>query len=223
MAEQAEIGEVETHNAAFSFVFREVTLKIFAIAPEKSRPILRKRRKRARRQNHSLCACALRGRRELDRKQRASAPRPRRTMRISMMAETNSLERRVPAERPLSPHLQIYRPMLTMMMSIVHRLTGFANYFGTLLLAWWLIAAASPNGYAKFQWFASSWIGRLILFGYTWSVIHHMLGGIRHLIWDTGRGFGPKEREWLVAANLVGSIAITVVLWIFIMLTTGVG
>ena len=69
---------------------------------------------------------------------------------------------------------------------------------------------------------ASSWIGRLILFGYTWSVIHHMLGGIRHLIWDTGRGFGPKEREWLTAANLVGSIAITVVLWIFIMLTMGI-
>ena len=66
-------------------------------------------------------------------------------------------------------------------------------------------------------------IGRLILLGYTWSVIHHMLGGIRHLIWDTGRGFGPKEREWLVAANLVGSIAITVVLWIFITLTMGVG
>ena len=65
------------------------------------------------------------------------------------MAETSSLEGRIPAERPLSPHLQIYRPMLTMMMSIVHRITGFGLYFGTLLLAWWLIAAASPNGYAN--------------------------------------------------------------------------
>jgi len=138
-----------------------------------------------------------------------------------MMAETRSLERRAPAERPLSPHLHIYRPTLTMMMSIVHRITGFANYFGTLLLAWWLTAAASPSAYAKFQWFAGSWIGRLILFGYTWSVIHHMLGGIRHLIWDAGRGFGPKEREWLVAANLISSIAITLLLWIFIMLTMG--
>ena len=55
------------------------------------------------------------------------------------------------------------------------------------------------------------WIGRLILFGYTWALIHHMLGGIRHLIWDTGRGFGPSEREWLAAANLIGSIAITVI------------
>jgi succinate dehydrogenase / fumarate reductase, cytochrome b subunit len=141
---------------------------------------------------------------------------------MTMMADTHSLQQNAGSKRPLSPHLQIYRPMLTMTMSIVHRVTGFANYFGTLLLAWWFIAAASPNGYARFQWFASSWIGRLILFGYTWSVIHHMLGGIRHLIWDTGRGFGPKEREWLAAAGLIGSIAITIVLWLFIMLTMGI-
>ena len=127
-----------------------------------------------------------------------------------------------PVTRPLSPHLQIYKPMLSMMMSIVHRITGFGLYFGTLLLAWWLIAAASgPNAYARFEWFASSWIGRLILFGYTWALIHHMLGGIRHLIWDTGRGLGPNEREWLVAANLIGSIAITVVLWIVGLLAMG--
>ena len=117
--------------------------------------------------------------------------------------------------RPLSPHLQIYRPMLTMMMSIVHRITGGALYFGTLLLAWWLLAAASgPNAYAVFQSAASSIIGRIVLFGYTWALIHHMLGGVRHLIWDTGHGFGPAEREWLARANLVGSIALTVILWI---------
>jgi succinate dehydrogenase / fumarate reductase, cytochrome b subunit len=137
-------------------------------------------------------------------------------MRMMPMAET-----RLPAERPLSPHLQIYRPMLTMMMSIVHRITGVGLYFGTLLLAWWLISVASPNGYARFEWFADSWIGRLILFGYTWALIHHMLGGVRHLIWDTGRGFGPSEREWLVAANLIGSIAITLVLWIVGLLAMG--
>jgi succinate dehydrogenase / fumarate reductase cytochrome b subunit len=142
-------------------------------------------------------------------------------MRMTTMAETRSLQERAPAERPLSPHLQIYRPMLTMMMSIVHRITGFGLYFGTLLLAWWLNAAAGPNAYAKFEWFADSWIGRLILFGYTWALIHHMLGGIRHLIWDTGRGFGPSEREWLVAANLIGSIAITLVLWIVGLLAMG--
>ncbi len=137
------------------------------------------------------------------------------------MAEARSFEGPRPAERPLSPHLQIYRPMLTMMMSIVHRITGIGLYFGALLLAWWVNSAAGPNGYAKFEAFIGSWIGRLILFGYTWALIHHMLGGIRHLIWDTGRGFGANEREWLAAANLVGSIAITVLLWIVGLLFVG--
>ena len=114
--------------------------------------------------------------------------------------------------RPLSPHLQIYRPMLTMMMSIAHRITGAALYFGTLLLAWWLLAAASgPNAYAKFEWFIGSLIGQLILLGYVWALIHHTLGGIRHLIWDTGRGFGPQEREWLAAATIIGSLGLTVI------------
>jgi succinate dehydrogenase / fumarate reductase, cytochrome b subunit len=135
---------------------------------------------------------------------------------MKMMAATKA-----PAARPLSPHLQIYKPTLTMTMSIVHRITGIGNYIGTLLLAWWFIAAASPSSYAKFEWFAGSIIGRIILFGYTWSVIHHGLGGIRHLIWDTGRAFGPAEREWLAAATLIGSIAITVLLWIFGLLVMG--
>ena len=78
---------------------------------------------------------------------------------------------------------------------------------------WWLLAAApGPNAYAKFQWFVGSIIGQLVLFGYTWALIHHMLGGVRHLIWDTGRGFGPQEREWLAAATIVGSLALTFVL-----------
>jgi succinate dehydrogenase / fumarate reductase cytochrome b subunit len=126
------------------------------------------------------------------------------------MAET-----RRAVERPLSPHLSIYKPMLTMMMSIVHRITGAALFFGTLLLTWWLLAAASgPTAYAKVQAFMGSIIGLLILFGYTWALIHHMLGGIRHLIWDTGRGFGPAEREWLTLANLIGSIGLTLLIWI---------
>jgi len=122
---------------------------------------------------------------------------------------------KAPAQRPLSPHLQIYRPMLSMMMSIAHRLTGMALYAGTLLLAWWLLAvAAGQNAYNTFQAFAGSWIGQLILFGFTWAMIHHMLGGIRHFIWDLGYGFGPEEREWLVRATLIGSIGLTVLLWV---------
>ncbi len=117
--------------------------------------------------------------------------------------------------RPLSPHLQIYRPMLTMMMSIAHRFTGAALYFGMLLVAWWLIAAASgPNAYANVEWFMGSLIGRLMLFGYTWALLHHLLGGVRHLIWDTIHGFEPAEREMLTLATLVGSVALTIVVWV---------
>ena len=126
------------------------------------------------------------------------------------MAETKA-----PAARPLSPHLQIYRPMLTMMMSIVHRITGAALYFGMSLLAWWLIAAASgPNAYANFEWFMGSLIGRLILFGYTWALLHHLLSGLRHFVWDLGYGFKASEREGLTWGALIGGISLTVLVWI---------
>ena len=117
--------------------------------------------------------------------------------------------------RPLSPHLQVYKMMLTFVMSGFHRISGFALYFGIVLLAWWLIAAAAgPNAYANVEWFMGSWIGRLVLLGYTWALLHHMLGGIRHLIWDTIHGFEPAEREMLALATLVGSISLTVVVWV---------
>jgi succinate dehydrogenase cytochrome b subunit len=122
---------------------------------------------------------------------------------------------KAPVERPLSPHLFIYKPTLTMMMSIAHRISGGALYFGTLLIAWWLIAAASgPKPYAGIGAFMSSFVGRIILFGYTWALMHHMLGGIRHLIWDNLHGFGPREREWLAVASLVGSISLTLIIWV---------
>ena len=120
----------------------------------------------------------------------------------------------MPVSRPLSPHLSIYRPMLTMMMSIVHRITGSALYVGMLLVVWWLIAAAvGSNAYANVQWFMDSLIGRLILFGYSWALLHHMLGGIRHLIWDTGHGLDPRELQWLARATIVGSIVLTLIVW----------
>lgn len=128
----------------------------------------------------------------------------------------------LPRPRPLSPHLQIYRPTLTMTMSIVHRITGMGLYLGTLLLVWWLIAASSgANPYATVESFFGSILGRLILFGYTWALIHHMLGGIRHLIWDTGRGFGANEREWLARATILGSITLTIMLWAVGLLVVG--
>ena len=119
------------------------------------------------------------------------------------------------AARPLSPHLQIYRPMLTMMMSIMHRITGVGLYFGIVLLVWWLSAASISDGYFDFvQGFFGHWFGRLLLFGFTWALIHHALGGLRHLLWDTGRGFDLTVVEWLARANLAGSIVLTLLLWI---------
>jgi succinate dehydrogenase / fumarate reductase cytochrome b subunit len=120
-----------------------------------------------------------------------------------------------PAARPLSPHLQIYRPEINMVMSIMHRVTGGALYFGTVLLVWWLWAAASGPGHFNFVdglW--SSFPGRLILFGYTWAFIHHALGGIRHLIWDTGRGLDIESVDRLSWLTLIGSVALTTVVWI---------
>ena len=119
------------------------------------------------------------------------------------------------AARPLSPHLQIYRPMLTMMMSIMHRITGLGLYFGIVLLVWWLTAASISDGYFDFvQGFFGHWFGRLVLFGFTWALIHHALGGLRHLLWDTGRGFDLNLIEWLARANLAGSIVLTILLWV---------
>ncbi|MGE0004557.1 MAG: succinate dehydrogenase, cytochrome b556 subunit [Parvibaculaceae bacterium] len=132
------------------------------------------------------------------------------------MAETHT------DKRPLSPHLQIYRPMLSMMMSIVHRITGAGLYFGMILLVWWLLAAAiSPDYFAMVQGFFGHWFGKLLLLGFTWALLHHILGGLRHLLWDTGRGFGLGTIEWLVRANLALSILGTIALWLGVYLARG--
>ncbi|MFC7052300.1 succinate dehydrogenase, cytochrome b556 subunit [Hansschlegelia quercus] len=127
-----------------------------------------------------------------------------------------------PRARPLSPHLQIYRPVLSMVMSIVHRITGAALYGGTALVAIWLVSAASgPSAFAMAQTVYGSIIGQLILFLYTWTLIHHALGGVRHLIWDTGRGFELQQREFLYRLTLGGSITLTIVVWIAALLLRG--
>ena len=117
-------------------------------------------------------------------------------------------------ERPLSPHLQIYRRSIHMMMSIVHRITGTALYFGTLLLAAWLMAAAmGPAQFATVNGIAASLLGKLVLLGYTWALLHHMFGGIRHLIWDTGRGFDLASVRRISWATIVCSLLLTVLIW----------
>ncbi|MDB5643355.1 MAG: sdhC [Hyphomicrobiales bacterium] len=131
------------------------------------------------------------------------------------MAEAKNRTVSPEARRPLSPHLQIYRPMLTMMMSIMHRITGIALYAGTLLLAWWLIAAATDaRAFDTANSILTSIIGKLVLLGFTWALFHHMLGGIRHFIWDTGRGMDHPQREYLAQATLIGGFVLTAVVWV---------
>ncbi|HHZ10807.1 MAG TPA: succinate dehydrogenase, cytochrome b556 subunit [Rhizobiales bacterium] len=118
-------------------------------------------------------------------------------------------------QRPLSPHLTIYRPPITMTMSILHRITGGALYFGTLLLVWWLVAAATSEAYFDFvAWVFGSWIGRIVLLGYSWALTHHMLGGIRHFIWDTGAALEKHTASKLAWATLAGSLSLTLLIWI---------
>ncbi len=100
-------------------------------------------------------------------------------------------------------------------MSILHRITGVALYFGMFLFAWWLFAAATNQAY--FEWvngLFGSWVGRILLLGFSWALIHHMLGGIKHLVQDTGRAmeknFTTKMAKW----HLAGSIVLTVLLWL---------
>ena len=117
-------------------------------------------------------------------------------------------------ERPLSPHLTIYRPLINMVMSIVHRITGAANYVGTVLIAAWLVAAAmGPEAYGTVNGLFGHPLGKLILLGYSWSVIHHMLGGMRHLLWDTGRGLEIGAVNALCWLTILGSLALTAALW----------
>jgi succinate dehydrogenase / fumarate reductase cytochrome b subunit len=116
--------------------------------------------------------------------------------------------------RPLSPHLQVYKPLINMVMSIVHRITGAALYFGTLLLAWWLIAAStSPAHFDFVTGIMGSPLGLLVLFGYSWALLHHMIGGFRHLIWDTGRGFDLETVDLLSWGTIILSAGLTVLLW----------
>jgi succinate dehydrogenase / fumarate reductase cytochrome b subunit len=131
-------------------------------------------------------------------------------------------ERGTVVERPLSPHLQIYSPLINMVMSIVHRITGAALYFGTLLLAWWLIAAAvGPQYFEMVNGWLGHPVGLVILVGYTWALIHHAFGGIRHFVWDMGRGFGLASVDAMCWLSLLASIASTIAIWAGVLAAKG--
>ncbi|MFN0218371.1 MAG: succinate dehydrogenase, cytochrome b556 subunit [Hyphomicrobium sp.] len=125
-------------------------------------------------------------------------------------------------QRPLSPHLQIYTPLINMVMSILHRITGVALYVGSLLLAWWLIAAAVGPGYFDYvsSWF-STWLGKAVLLGYTWALLHHMAGGIRHFIWDSGHGYELGTIDLMSWGSAAASLILTALIWIGVAFASG--
>jgi succinate dehydrogenase / fumarate reductase cytochrome b subunit len=118
-------------------------------------------------------------------------------------------------ERPLSPHLQIYRPQITSILSILHRITGAALAVGTLLLVYWLAAAAGgPDAYDAAQSVIGSVIGQLLLFGWTWALFFHLVNGIRHLLWDAGKGFELPTVSVSGWAAVILATVLTLAAWI---------
>lgn len=113
--------------------------------------------------------------------------------------------------RPLSPHLTIYRPQLTSMTSIFVRLTGNALIVAALMIVWWFVAAAAgPDAFATADGFLRSWFGDLVFFLSTWAVWYHLLGGLRHLIWDMGYGLEVDKAETMGLIMIIASVLLTI-------------
>ncbi|MEZ5932205.1 MAG: succinate dehydrogenase, cytochrome b556 subunit [Alphaproteobacteria bacterium] len=121
------------------------------------------------------------------------------------------------AERPLSPHLQIYRWYLTMALSIAHRASGVALSVGLLFLTWWLLAlAGGEEAFALVEWWKDSVLGVLFLFGMTFVLAYHLGNGVRHLLWDIGCGFEPEVAKMSGMIVLAFAAGVTVLTWIAI-------
>jgi len=113
--------------------------------------------------------------------------------------------------RPLSPHLEIYRPQLTSTTSIFVRITGNALLLAALLVVWWFLAASTgPAYFAVADGVITSWFGDLVMFGSLWALWYHLLGGLRHLIWDMGHGLEVETSEKMGIAMIAGSVVLTV-------------
>ena len=120
-----------------------------------------------------------------------------------------------PQNRPLSPHLQVYRPQLTSMLSILHRITGIALGVGTLVLVYWLVALSlGPGAYASAEAVIGSFLGRLLIFGWSLALFYHLCNGIRHLFWDAGYGFELENAYRSGWAVIAASLALTVLAWV---------
>ncbi len=120
-------------------------------------------------------------------------------------------------KRPLSPHLQVYRPQLTSVLSILHRATGVALSIGTLLIVYWLIAmAAGPEAYKHAQSVLGSMLGQLFMFLWTWALFYHLCNGIRHLFWDAGYGFDMEMVYKSGKTVVTASVVLTFLIWIIV-------
>ena len=121
------------------------------------------------------------------------------------------------SKRPLSPHLTIYRPQMTSMSSILVRISGNALLVGFATVVWWLLAAASSADYfAVADGFVQSWFGQFIILGSVWALWYHLLGGLRHLIWDQGKMLEIEQAEKMGWAAIVGSVVLTALTYVIV-------
>jgi len=113
--------------------------------------------------------------------------------------------------RPLSPHLTIYRPQMTSMTSIFVRITGNAVIVAAMMIVWWFAAAAAgPEAFARANGFVTSWFGDLVMFLSVWAMWYHLLGGLRHLIWDSGHALDVETSENMGYIMIIGSVLMTI-------------
>jgi len=121
------------------------------------------------------------------------------------------------SKNPLSPHLQIYRWHISSLVSITHRISGVINLFALILIFYWLmILSFGENNYESFLLIINSFFGKLILIGFTWSMIFHLLSGIRHLAWDFGYGFEIKSANISGTIVIIFSLVLTIIFWLFV-------
>lgn len=117
-------------------------------------------------------------------------------------------------QRPMSPHLQVYRPQMTSILSIMNRVTGIISTVGTVMLVWWLAALAyGPDAYGTVTGFMGSPIGLFMLFGWTAALMYHFFGGLRHLAWDMGYGYELREVYTSGWATIIATVVFTSAIW----------
>jgi len=120
--------------------------------------------------------------------------------------------------RPLSPHLTIYKPQLTSLLSILHRATGVALSIGSVILVSWVVALSlGETAYSSYSMIINSWFGKLVLFGFTFGLFYHLSNGIRHLFWDAGYGYDLKVAYTSGTLVIISSLTLTIVTWFIVL------